>query len=366
VIDSLVIQGGQPLRGEVVTSGAKNAALPILASTILGEGDCSIGNVPRVVDVVTMGKLLRMLERSNKGMRAKELHEALDERVAERTVFRDLVDLQEAGFPLYVQDGTWRVLTSEEGGFSTPLDSTEVLALVLSEELMRPMAGSELALALQALRQKVAAMLPPKGRAYIEDMKQHQLASFLAPADYGERSEDVRLVEQAVNTQQTLEIAYFSAYRHGHSERRLDPYTLWFADGRLYVIGYCHMRKQVQTFLMDRIRSVRLTDDTFDPDPSFDASHYIQRGFGVWSGTAESVELWFSADVAHLTQERRYHASQQVETQDDGSAILRMHASGLPHIASWVAGFGGQVVARQPESLVRMVRELHVHGMAAY
>jgi UDP-N-acetylglucosamine 1-carboxyvinyltransferase len=49
------------LCGEVRISGAKNSALPILASTILGGGECVITNVPRVVDVLTMGKLLRIL-----------------------------------------------------------------------------------------------------------------------------------------------------------------------------------------------------------------------------------------------------------------------------------------------------------------
>jgi len=60
-MDRTVITGGIPLRGEVQISGAKNAALPILASTILGGGECVITNVPRVVDVVTMGKLLGIL-----------------------------------------------------------------------------------------------------------------------------------------------------------------------------------------------------------------------------------------------------------------------------------------------------------------
>ncbi len=60
-MDEIVITGGNPLRGEVRISGAKNAALPILASSILGGGDCVITNVPRVVDVLTMGKLLGML-----------------------------------------------------------------------------------------------------------------------------------------------------------------------------------------------------------------------------------------------------------------------------------------------------------------
>jgi UDP-N-acetylglucosamine 1-carboxyvinyltransferase len=60
-MDKIVISGGIPLQGEVQVSGAKNSALPILASTILGGGECVISNVPRVVDVVTMGKLLGIL-----------------------------------------------------------------------------------------------------------------------------------------------------------------------------------------------------------------------------------------------------------------------------------------------------------------
>jgi len=60
-MDRIVITGGIPLHGEVQVSGAKNSALPLLASTILGGERCVLTNVPRVVDVMTMGKLLRML-----------------------------------------------------------------------------------------------------------------------------------------------------------------------------------------------------------------------------------------------------------------------------------------------------------------
>ena len=60
-MDRILIQGGRRLKGRVRVSGAKNAALPILASTILGGKDCVIRNVPGVVDVVTMGRLLQML-----------------------------------------------------------------------------------------------------------------------------------------------------------------------------------------------------------------------------------------------------------------------------------------------------------------
>jgi UDP-N-acetylglucosamine 1-carboxyvinyltransferase len=57
-VDKLQIQGGVPLEGEVRISGAKNAALPILAATLLAEGTVSVGNVPHLQDVTTMIELL--------------------------------------------------------------------------------------------------------------------------------------------------------------------------------------------------------------------------------------------------------------------------------------------------------------------
>jgi UDP-N-acetylglucosamine 1-carboxyvinyltransferase len=57
-MDKIVIEGGVPLRGEVRVSGAKNAALPALAASLLAEGEHAVGNVPELADVRTMGRLL--------------------------------------------------------------------------------------------------------------------------------------------------------------------------------------------------------------------------------------------------------------------------------------------------------------------
>lgn len=57
-MDKLLITGGVPLEGEVKISGAKNAALPILAATLLSSEMVSIGNVPHLQDVTTMIELL--------------------------------------------------------------------------------------------------------------------------------------------------------------------------------------------------------------------------------------------------------------------------------------------------------------------
>ncbi len=60
-MDQIRIIGGSPLHGDVEVGGAKNAALPILAASLLGGGECIIDHVPQVRDLMTMGKLLAML-----------------------------------------------------------------------------------------------------------------------------------------------------------------------------------------------------------------------------------------------------------------------------------------------------------------
>jgi UDP-N-acetylglucosamine 1-carboxyvinyltransferase len=57
-VDRLQIQGGTPLDGEIRISGAKNAALPILAATLLVDGPVTVGNVPHLQDVTTTNELL--------------------------------------------------------------------------------------------------------------------------------------------------------------------------------------------------------------------------------------------------------------------------------------------------------------------
>jgi UDP-N-acetylglucosamine 1-carboxyvinyltransferase len=57
-VDKLQIVGGAPLTGEVRISGAKNAALPILAATLLVDGAVTVGNVPHLQDVTTTNELL--------------------------------------------------------------------------------------------------------------------------------------------------------------------------------------------------------------------------------------------------------------------------------------------------------------------
>ena len=57
-MDKLIINGGKPLHGDIIISGAKNSALPIMAASVLLTENVTIANVPHLKDVTTMMELL--------------------------------------------------------------------------------------------------------------------------------------------------------------------------------------------------------------------------------------------------------------------------------------------------------------------
>ncbi len=110
-MDKLRISGGRALEGEVAVSGAKNAALPIMCAALLTERPLALSNVPRLMDVATMAKLLgRMgvrVERDGDSMRL------CAEKIADPTAPYDLVKTMRASVlvlgPLLARCGRARV-----------------------------------------------------------------------------------------------------------------------------------------------------------------------------------------------------------------------------------------------------------------
>jgi len=60
-MDRFIIQGGNPLKGKIPVSGAKNAILPIMAASLLAPGKSVLSNVPNLIDLKSMAHLLRII-----------------------------------------------------------------------------------------------------------------------------------------------------------------------------------------------------------------------------------------------------------------------------------------------------------------
>src|SRR5438105_1226957 len=92
----LIITGGVPLRGTVQVSGAKNAALPMMAAAILADGAVELHNIPRLTDARMMARLLVHL-----GMDVAHQGDRLTLATIDRTVVQaryDMVRRMRAGF----------------------------------------------------------------------------------------------------------------------------------------------------------------------------------------------------------------------------------------------------------------------------
>jgi predicted DNA-binding transcriptional regulator YafY len=318
--------------------------------------------MPRGDQINRHWKILRMLEHRKEGMTTSEIHERLGFDVDERTIQRDLEHLEPI-FQLVKEGRRWRA--PKQTIQSEPLSSTELMALLLSESLLHPIENSDLAETLRDLRQKVEASLSPKCLEYAFQAKRY-LATFSAPAQLPRENENVKLIEDAIHKEQRLNLKYWSP-KSGYQDRRVDPYSLWFVDGRLYLIAWCHLRSDFRTFHVGRVRDAEILDEVFERDPNFEAQRYVAGGFGVWQGEEYEIKLLFERDVAHLPAERVLHPSQKCHAPlSNGSVLVTFKAKGLPEIASWVAGFGGLVRVMQPEVLIGMVREIHQRGLARY
>lgn len=73
-MEMFVISGGRPLEGCVSISGAKNAALPIMAATILADDPVTLHNIPQLADVATLARLLVSLGLEIQGDASGALH----------------------------------------------------------------------------------------------------------------------------------------------------------------------------------------------------------------------------------------------------------------------------------------------------
>ena len=83
-MDKLIINGGRPLQGDIIVSGAKNSALPIMAASVLMTENVTIANVPHLKDVTTMMELLGHLgaklivdEKMNVQVNASEINDLI-------------------------------------------------------------------------------------------------------------------------------------------------------------------------------------------------------------------------------------------------------------------------------------------------
>lgn len=247
-------------------------------------------------------------------------------------------------------DPSWRLP-------SISLSQGELLALMTASQMLSGYGGLYEAEVRSALEQ-LAKRLPEQSRIDLQELA-HERMIFAPGASLRLDPQIWRTVVEATQTRHRLWLRYFAASRRQESEREFDPYLIHvFRGTNLYLIGYCHLRQEIRSLRIDRIREARLLDIPFEVHPEFDAKRHLEKLFQVEVGDkSHQIEVEFDPQTAPFVKERQWHSSQEIESREDGSICLRLTATGLNEIKRWLLGYGKGAIARHPPELVKMLQD---------
>jgi len=285
------------------------------------------------------------------------VEELVDEcQVTRRTVYRDLMAIEDAGYPLIKErQDSGEVLYRFVAGFKQlpPITFTleELMTLYLCRGQLSFLQGTPFQDDLDAVFARLRSGLPPRSVAHLERIAETGSSKIQGFRDYTRQREILASLRQALLKQQRCRICYAPARREA-SDYLFDPYTLLFYNSSLYLGGYAHNRKALRLFLVDRIESLTATDERFEVPEDYVSSQLTGGAFGlIDEGPERPLDLLFAAPIAHLIRERIWHPQQLLEERADGSLRLQFTAAGDTEILSWISSLIPHVQVLGPASL---------------
>ena len=313
--------------------------------------------MPRNDQAVRQLVLLTKLEASRHGLTLNQLAEAIDPAAVRhpRTLRRDLAAIEAVGWPLVTErvEGQvrWKLIEGFRNIPALRLSPSELMALTVSRRLIAPLEGTELHASLQSALGKASAALPPQGLELAQQLE-HTFSVGLGPHKrYRHHREVVERITQAIVHKTRIQMRYDSASRGRMTRRDVDPYRLWYASGGLYLIGYCHLRKEPRMFAVERIKSTTPTDFPYQIPLHFDFDAFIEDSLTVMRGPRITVELEFDKPTAAWVKDRVWHPSQQLKRLSKGRMQMTLSVADSREVVGWVLSFGSGVRVVRPDSL---------------
>lgn len=298
-------------------------------------------------------RILRQLEVSKVGLTVGQI--AGEGEVSLRTAYRDVADLQLAGFPIYTEkEGKatrWRFIDNYQFKIPEPFTLTELLCLHLGGDLFQVFKGTVFQQSQQSVLEKIRNMLPPETLAYLDRIRAAYQMGGGPCKDYSCFGEVIGQINRAVLERKTVEFGYWSLRRDERTVRQVDPYKVWFYDGTIYLIGHCHLRQEVRTFVVDRVNMLRVTENSFKATEDFSFDNFIRNSFKVMQDELYAVTIRISPAWARYVGEKIWHESQRIQGLIDGGIEINFKVAGLDEIRQWVLSLGPEAEVVAPVEL---------------
>jgi predicted DNA-binding transcriptional regulator YafY len=192
--------------------------------------------------------------------------------VSERTIYRDVSDLQTSGMPIEGEAGVGYTLRRDLDLPPLMFTRDELTALVLGARLVRAWGGaSSMAAADQAL-QRIEAVLPPELRERLDGILMYVPGSRM-PQLLRERLD---VLHEASIDRHVLSFGYTREDGQS-SEREVRPLALYFWSGVWTLAAWCELRKDFRTFRIDRMQDVQVLRRGFVQKKGQRLEDYLRR-----------------------------------------------------------------------------------------
>jgi len=300
-------------------------------------------------------RLLTLLEllQSRGRLSGAELARRLE--VDGRSIRRYIGMLQDLGIPIEGTRGPYGGYRLLPGYKLPPLLFTEDEAVALTLGLLG-LRRSGLALAPEAVEgalAKVDRVLPAAVQARVQALQAH-LALDSRPWDGAADSALVVQLSDAAARGQSVLLRHRSQ-SGAETERVVNPYGVVSWTRLWYLVGYCHLRRGLRVFRLDRIRAAAPHDAGFEPPTDFDCLGYVLRRVAGW-GSAHAVEVVLGLG---LEEARRKvpPGDTALESAPDG-VVLRTRATDLDGFARFLLGLGCTLAVHEPAELQEALRRV--------
>jgi len=279
---------------------------------------------------------------------------------SKRTVFRDLKSLQEAGIKYRFNQRSGRYIA--ESDFILPplaLTAEEAFALLLLAYKGRNHINFPLRKAALMAGLKIENNLHPQIRNYCAGALRHvTLQSY--PRSAKDKFDIIfSQLQKAIMNKRTIDIHCYCLKEHKEIDMKFNPYHLLYCRHTWYLLGNLCSDEQIKALKLSYIKQVRILDRNFIEEPQFNLRDYLGRAWSMLpEGRLYNVKLRFIPEVADDVTAVRWHETQTVHFEDDGSAIVEFRVDGLNEIIWWILSYGDRAEVLTPRVLRQRIIEI--------
>jgi predicted DNA-binding transcriptional regulator YafY len=267
-----------------------------------------------------------------------------------RTLRRYIAMLEELGIPIVAERGRYGAYMLVPGFKLPPLMFNDDEALALSVGLLaaRGLGLAEAAPAVASAQAKLARVTPDRLKRQLHAIADTVRLDDLAHASDAPHSNEALIaLTAAAQAQQRVHLDYTTP-QHQRSERDVDPYGLAWRAGAWYLVGWCHLRRDLRSFRLDRIGKVQALAAHFERPAGFDTLAQLAFSLATLPRNV-AIEVLLRTDLK--TARDAFSLAFGLLEPVDGGVLLRSSADDLDWFARQLARLPFGFEVRRPARL---------------